>query len=35
MIEKARANLAKSEFKNVEFRLGEIEHCRSPTHRST
>jgi len=26
MIEKARANLAKSEFRNVEFRLGEIEH---------
>jgi len=26
MIQKARANLAKSEFTNVEFRLGEIEH---------
>ena len=26
MIEKARANQAKSEFRNVEFRLGEIEH---------
>jgi len=26
MIEKARANLAKSAFTNVEFRLGEIEH---------
>ena len=26
MIEKARANLANSEFRNVEFRLGEIEH---------
>ncbi len=26
MIRKARANLAKSEFENVEFRLGEIEH---------
>src|SRR5882724_3703561 len=26
MIERARANLAKSELRNVEFRLGEIEH---------
>src|SRR5436190_6427184 len=26
MIEKARANAAKGEFRNVEFRLGEIEH---------
>lgn len=26
MLEKARKNLAKSEFKNIEFRLGEIEH---------
>jgi SAM-dependent methyltransferase len=26
MIQKARANAAKSEFKNLEFRLGEIEH---------
>jgi len=26
MIQKARTNLAKSEFRNVEFRLGEIEH---------
>ena len=25
MVEKARGNLAKSEFKNIEFRLGEIE----------
>ncbi len=26
MVEKARGNLQKSDFKNVEFRLGEIEH---------
>ena len=26
MVSKARANVAKTEFRNVEFRLGEIEH---------
>jgi SAM-dependent methyltransferase len=30
MLEKARANLAKMGFKNVEFRLGEIEHLPVP-----